>query len=91
MTLDSARGSDGCEASPRLPTGLCGSRIRTDDSFYVLCAGRRYWMIGLPPMAKALRALDALPDAPTGLAREAGAALSAIVSRRADGGGPTSG
>lgn len=39
MTLDSARGSDGCEASPRLPTGLCGSRIRTDDSFYVLCAG----------------------------------------------------
>ena len=91
MTLDSARGSDGCEASPRLPTGLCGSRIRTDDSFYVLCAGRRYWMIGLPPMAKALRALDALPDAPTGLAREAGAALSAIVSRRADGGVPTSG
>ena len=50
-----------------------------------------YWTIGLPPMAKALRALDALPDAPTGLAREAGAALSAIVSRRADGGGPTSG
>ncbi len=42
-------------------------------------------------MAKALRALDALPDAPTGLAREAGAALGAIVSRRADGGGPTSG
>ena len=42
-------------------------------------------------MAKALRALDALPAAPTGLAREAGAALSAIVSRRADGGGPTSG
>ena len=42
-------------------------------------------------MAKALRALDALPDAPTGLAREAGAALSAIVSRRADGGVPTSG
>ena len=38
MTLDSAWGSDGCEASPRLPTGLCGSRIRTDDSFYVLCA-----------------------------------------------------
>ena len=38
MTLDSARRSDGCEASSRLPTGLCGSRIRTDDSFYVLCA-----------------------------------------------------
>ena len=81
MTLDSARGSDGCEASPRLPTGLCGSRIRTDDSFYVLCAGRRYWMIGLPPMAKALRALDALLDAPTGLACEAGlpSALSSLV------------
>ena len=38
MTLDSARGSDGCEASPRLPTGLCGSRIRTDDSLYVSCS-----------------------------------------------------
>ena len=48
-------------------------------------------MIRLLPMDKALRALDALPAAPTGLAREAGAALSAIVSRRADGGGPTSG
>ena len=46
---------------------------------------------GSSAMAKALRALEALPDAPTGLAREAGAALSAIVSRRADGGGPTSG
>ena len=54
-------------------------------------SGRRYWTIGLPPMAKALRALDALPAAPMGLAREAGAALSAIVSRRADGGDPTSG
>ena len=42
-------------------------------------------------MAKALRALDALLAAPTGLAREAGAALSAIVSHRADGGVPTSG
>lgn len=48
-------------------------------------------MIRLLPMDKALRALDALPAAPTGLAREAGAALSALVSRRADGGGPTSG
>lgn len=48
-------------------------------------------MKGSSAMAKALRALDALPDAPTDLAREAGAALSAIVSRRADGGGPTSG
>lgn len=40
-----------------------------------------YWMAGLPPMAKALRALDALPDAPTGLAREAGlpSALSSLV------------
>ena len=50
-----------------------------------------YCMIRLLPMDKALRALDALPAAPTGLAREAGAALSALVSRRADGGGPTSG
>lgn len=46
---------------------------------------------GSSAMAKALRALDALPDAPTDLAREAGVALSAIVSRRADGGDPTSG
>ena len=48
-------------------------------------------MKGSSAMAKVLRALDALPAAPTGLAREAGDALSAIVSRRADGGGPTSG
>ena len=48
-------------------------------------------MKGSSAMAKALRALDAPPAAPTGLTREAGAALSAIVSRRADGGGPTSG
>ena len=48
-------------------------------------------MKGSSAMAKALRALDALPEAPTDLAREAGAALSATVSRRADGGGPTSG
>ena len=48
-------------------------------------------MKGSSAMAKALRTLDALPAAPMGLAREAGAALSAIVSRRADGGGPTSG
>ena len=50
-----------------------------------------YWTISLPPMAKALRALDALPDAPMGLAREAAEAPGAIVSRRADGGGSTSG
>ena len=48
-------------------------------------------MKGSSARAKALRAFDALPYAPTGLAREAGAALSAIVSRRADGGVPTSG
>lgn len=48
-------------------------------------------MKGSSVMAKALRALDALPAAPTGLAREAGDALSAIVSRRAGGGVPTSG
>ena len=48
-------------------------------------------MKGSSAMAKALRALDALPAAPTGLAREAGDALSAIVSRRAGGGVPTSG
>ena len=134
MTLDSARGSDGCEASPRLPTGLCGSRIRTDDSLYVPCsrvllldarlaadghggggadsnslvealvalAGDYGMRVSVPDelrpkmkgsseLAKALRALDALPDAPTDLAREAGAAFSAIVSHRADGGVPTSG
>ena len=134
MTPDSALGSDGCGASSRLPTGPCDSRTRTDDSFYVLCAGAsllddrlaadghggagadsnslvealvalagdygmrvsvpdelRPKMKGSSELAKALRALDALPDAPTDLAREAGAALSAIVSRRADGGVPTSG
>ena len=36
MTPDSALGSDGCGASSRLPTGLCGSRTRTDAPFYVL-------------------------------------------------------
>ena len=33
-------------------------------------------------MAKALRALDALPDAPTGLAREAAEALDAVRVRQ---------
>lgn len=33
-------------------------------------------------MAKALRALDALPDAPTGLVREAAEALDAARARR---------
>jgi len=39
-------------------------------------------MIRLLPMDKALRALDALPDAPTGLAREAAEALDAVRVRR---------
>lgn len=39
-------------------------------------------MKGSSAMAKALRALDALPDAPTGLAREAGEALDAVRVRR---------
>ena len=64
--------------------GDCGMRVSVRDEL-------RPKMKGSSAMAKALRALDALPAAPTGLAREARAALSAIVSRRADGGGPTSG
>ena len=39
-------------------------------------------MKGSSAMAKALRALDALPDAPTGLAREAAEALDAVRARR---------
>ena len=39
-------------------------------------------MKGSSAMAKALRALDALPDAPTGLAREAAEALDAVQVRR---------
>ena len=39
-------------------------------------------MKGSSAMAKALRALDALPDAPTGLAREAAEALDAVRVRR---------
>nr|WP_315300817.1 DUF6493 family protein [Schaalia odontolytica] len=39
-------------------------------------------MKGSSAMAKALRALDALPDAPTGLAREAAEALGAACARR---------
>lgn len=39
-------------------------------------------MKGQSAMAKALRALDALPDAPTGLAREAAEALGAARARR---------
>ena len=64
--------------------GDYGMRVSVPDEL-------RPKMKGSSAMAKALRALDTLPDAPTDLAREAGAALSAIVSRRADGGGPTSG
>jgi len=39
-------------------------------------------MKGSSALAKVLRALDALPDAPTGLAREAGEALDAVRVRR---------
>ena len=39
-------------------------------------------MKGSSAMAKALRALDALPDAPTGLAREAAEALGAVRAQR---------
>ena len=39
-------------------------------------------MKGSSAMAKALRALDALPDAPTDLAREAAEALDAVRVRR---------
>ena len=39
-------------------------------------------MKGSSAMAKALRALDALPDAPTGLAREAAEALDVARARR---------
>ena len=64
--------------------GDYGMRVSVPDEL-------RPKMKGSSELAKALRALDALPDAPPDLAREAGAALSAIVSRRADGGVPTSG
>ena len=64
--------------------GDYGMRVSVPDEL-------RPKMKGSSAMAKALRALDALPAAPTGLAREAGDALSAIVSRRAGGGVPTSG
>ena len=39
-------------------------------------------MKGSSVLAQALRALDALPDAPTDLAREAAEALSAVRARR---------
>ena len=39
-------------------------------------------MKGSSAMAKALRALDALPDAPTDLAREAAEALGAARAQR---------
>ena len=39
-------------------------------------------MKGSSAMAKALRALDALPDAPTDLAREAAEALDAVRVRQ---------
>ena len=39
-------------------------------------------MKGSSALAKALRALDALPDAPTGLAREAAETLGAACPRR---------
>ena len=64
--------------------GDYGMRVSVPDEL-------RPKMKGSSELAKALRALDALPDAPTDLPREASAALSAIVSRRADGGVPTSG
>ena len=82
--LAGIRGANGMVEALVALAGDYGMRVSVPEEL-------RPKMKGSSAMAKALRALDALPDAPTDLAREAGAALSAIVSRRADGGVPTSG
>ena len=82
--LAGIRGANGMIEALVALAGDYGMRVSVPEEL-------RPKMKGSSAMAKALRALDALPGAPTDLAREAGAALSAIVSRRADGGGPTSG
>lgn len=55
--------------------GDYGMRVSVPDEL-------RPKMKGSSTLAKALRALDALPDAPTGLAREAAEALGAARARR---------
>ena len=55
--------------------GDYGMRVSVPDEM-------RPKMKGSSAMAKALRALDALPDAPTDLAREAAEALDAVRVRR---------
>ena len=55
--------------------GDCGMRVSVPDEM-------RPKMKGVSTLAKALRALDTLPDAPTGLAREAAEALGAARAQR---------
>ena len=71
--LDGIRGANGMVEALVAHAGDYGMSVPEE-----LCPK----MKGSSAMAKALRALDALPDAPTDLAREAAEALDAVRVRR---------
>lgn len=80
--LDGIRGANGMVEALVALAGDYGMGVGVPDAL-------RSRMKGASALAKALRALDALPHSPTRLAREAAEALSAFPSSPAGGGGPT--
>ena len=75
LDLDGIWGANGMVEALVALAGDYGMRVSVPDEL-------RPKMKGSSTLAKALRALDALPDAPTGLAREAAEALGAARARR---------
>lgn len=73
--LDGIRGANGMVEALVALAGDYGMSVPVPEEL-------RPKMKGQSAMAKALRALDALPDAPTGLAREAAEAFGAARARR---------
>lgn len=81
-SLAGVRGANGMVEALVALAGDYGMGVGVPDAL-------RPRMKGASALAKGLRALDALPHAPTRLAREAAEALSAFPSSPAGGGGPT--
>ncbi len=75
LDLDGIRGANGMVEALVALAGDYGMSVPVPEEL-------RPKMKGQSAMAKALRALDALPDAPTGLAREAAEAFGAARARR---------
>ena len=84
LDLDGIRGANGMVEALVALAGDYGMSVTIPDAL-------RPRMRGSSALAKALRALEALPHVPTCLAREAADALTALASPPTDGCGPTIG